>query len=50
MTRIKKLVQINTFEKTAGVLLVKGKEGTGDLTDTGNSQLDTPDFTLVTER
>ena len=38
-----------TFEKTTGVLLVKSKKGTGDLTDTGDGQLDSPDFTLVTK-
>ena len=38
-----------TFEKSLGVLLVEGEEGTGDLSDLGDGQLDSPDFSLVSE-
>ena len=38
-----------TFEKSLGVFLVEGEESTGDLSDLGDGELDSPDFTLVSE-
>ena len=37
------------FEKTSGVVLLKGKEGTGGLSDLGEGKVDAPDFTLATK-
>ena len=38
-----------TFEKSLGVFLIEGEESTGDLSDLGDGQLDSPDFSLVSE-
>ncbi len=37
------------FEKTSGVVLLEGKEGTGGLSDLGEGKVDAPDFTLATK-
>jgi len=38
-----------TFEETLGVFLFKGQKLTGSLSDLGEDELDSPDFSLVSE-
>ena len=38
-----------TFEKSPGVLLLEGEEFTGGFSELGESEVDSPDFSLVLE-